>query len=120
MKASGSTPTQTIERLCLLQLSTGNGIINADGDLWKIQRKAGLRFFSTPNLKTLIDVVLPPIVADTQRTLDAAVQNATLVDLQSVLLELTTRLMGNMAYDVRLELGVLDLLNSVYKRNNNK
>ena len=104
----------------LIGLSTGNGIINADGDLWKIQRKAGLRFFSTPNLKTLIDDVLPPIVADTQRTLDAAVQNATLVDLQSVLLELTTRLMGNMAYDVRHELGVLDLLDSVYEKNNNE
>ena len=105
MKVSGSTPTQIIKRLCLLQFSTGNGIINADGDLWKIQRKAGLRFFSTPNLKTLIDVVLPPIVADTERLLDAAAKNATLVDLQSVLLELTTRVMGNMAYDVRLKLG---------------
>ena len=115
---SGSTPTQIFKRLCLLQFSPGNGIINADGDLWKIQRKAGLRFFSTPNLKTLIDVVLPPIVADTERLLDAAAKNATLVDLQSVLLELTTRLMGNMAYDVRLELGNLDLLDLVYKNNN--
>ncbi|KAK0511642.1 hypothetical protein JMJ35_006215 [Cladonia borealis] len=78
----------------------GNGIINADGDLWKIQRKAGLRFFSTPNLKTLIDVVLPPLVADTEKRLDAAAENAMVVDLQSVFLELTTRLMGNMAYNM--------------------
>ena len=115
---SGSTPTHIIKRLCLLQFSTGNGIINADGDLWKIQRKVGLRFFSTPNLKMLIDDVLPPIVADTERILDAAAKNATLVDLQSVLLELTTRLMGNMAYDVRLKLGILDPSILVYKNNN--
>ena len=41
-------------------------------------------------------------MADTEKTLDDAAQTATSVDLQSVLLELTTRLMGNMAYDVRL------------------
>ena len=87
--------------LILTLVESGNGIINADGDLWKIQRKAGLRFFSNANLKALIDNVLPPIVADTERTLDEAAQNGIVVDLQTVLLELTTRLMGNMAYDVR-------------------
>ncbi|KAL2047240.1 hypothetical protein N7G274_001259 [Stereocaulon virgatum] len=78
----------------------GNGIINADGELWKIQRKAGLRFFSNANLRTLIDDVLPSILADTEKTLDDAAQAAASVDLQSILLELTTRLMGNMAYDM--------------------
>lgn len=86
---------------CLSLILKGNGIITADGDLWKTQRKAGLRFFSNANLKTLIDDALPPILADTESLLDEAAKNGTPVDLQNVLLELTTRLMGSMAYDVR-------------------
>ena len=78
----------------------GNGIINADGDLWKVQRKSGLRFFSNANLKTFIDEVLPPLLADTEQVLDDAVQHRKQIDLQQVLLELTTRFMGNVAYDV--------------------
>ena len=80
----------------------GNGIINADGPLWKIQRKAGLRFFNSANLKTFIEDVLPPILADTEEYLDNASRKDSVVDLQKVLLDLTTRLMGNMAYDVRI------------------
>lgn len=80
----------------------GNGIINADGELWKIQRKAGLRFFGSANLKHFIDKILPPILADTVRLLDDASKDGRSVDLQSVFLELTTRLMGVMAYDVCL------------------
>ena len=87
--------------LLLMTHSLGNGIINADGELWKIQRKAGLRFFSNANLKAFIENVLPPIFADTEEYLDEASRNKTILDLQTVLLDLTTRLMGNMAYDVR-------------------
>ena len=79
---------------------SGNGIINADGDIWKIQRKAGLRFFSSANLKTFIEDILPPIFEDTKKTLNDALRCEKIIDLQSVLLDLTTRLMGNMAYDV--------------------
>ncbi|MCJ1251692.1 hypothetical protein MMC30_008927, partial [Trapelia coarctata] len=78
----------------------GNGIINADGELWRIQRKAGLRFFSNANLKTFINDIVPPLLADTKRDLDDASRNGAVVDLQDVLLELTTRLMGKMAYDM--------------------
>ena len=39
-------------------------------------------------------------MADTEKALDDAAQTNTLIDLQSMLIELTTRLMGNMAYDV--------------------
>ncbi len=91
-----------LRTLVLTNILKGNGIINADGELWKIQRKAGLRFFSNANLKTFIDEILPPVLADTERTLDEAAQKSSQVDLQSILLELTTRLMGNMAYDVCL------------------
>ncbi|KAL8800626.1 MAG: hypothetical protein Q9182_005039 [Xanthomendoza sp. 2 TL-2023] len=79
----------------------GDGIINADGELWRIQRKAGLRFFSNANLKTFIDEALPPILDDTERFLDHAVDRQAIVDIQEVCLELTTRLMGKVAYDVR-------------------
>ena len=80
--------------------SVGNGIINADGELWKIQRKAGLRFFSNANLKNLIEEILPPILADTEKYLNHAAKMDNSVNLQSVMLELTTRVMGNMAYDM--------------------
>ncbi|KAL8986075.1 MAG: hypothetical protein Q9177_004267, partial [Variospora cf. flavescens] len=78
----------------------GNGIINADGDLWRIQRKAGLRFFSNANLKIFLDEALPPILDDTETFLDAAVNSEETVDMQQVFLELTTRLMGKVAYDM--------------------
>jgi len=78
----------------------GNGIINADGELWRIQRKAGLRFFSNANLKTFINDILPPLLAETKRDLDEASRTGAVIDLQNVLLELTTRLIGKMAYDV--------------------
>ncbi|KAL8691953.1 MAG: hypothetical protein Q9218_002915 [Villophora microphyllina] len=78
----------------------GNGIINADGELWRIQRKAGLRFFSNPNLKRFIDQDLPPIINDTERHLDEVALGEQVVDMQEVFLELTTRLMGKVAYDM--------------------
>ncbi|KAL8873385.1 MAG: hypothetical protein Q9174_001141 [Haloplaca sp. 1 TL-2023] len=78
----------------------GNGIINADGELWKVQRKAGLRFFSNANLKAFIDEALPPILDDTKKLLDEASRNETVVDMQEVFLELTTRLMGKVAYEM--------------------
>ena len=68
--------------------------------MWKIQRKAGLRFFSNANLKTFIEHVVPPIFKDTEKSLNDASRCEKVIDLQSVLLDLTTRLMGNMAYDV--------------------
>lgn len=86
--------------LVLSGCDAGNGIINADGDLWKTQRKAGLRFFGNSNLKDFIDLVLPSYLADTEHRLDTAVETSKPVDLQQIFLELTTRLMGQMAYDV--------------------
>ncbi|MCJ1478161.1 hypothetical protein MMC13_006837 [Lambiella insularis] len=84
----------------------GNGIINADGELWRIQRKAGLRFFSNSNLRTFINDVLPPVLAETQLGLDKASETGSVVDLQHVLLELTTRLMGRMAYNMDMHGGL--------------
>ncbi|KAG8531450.1 uncharacterized protein KY384_003079 [Bacidia gigantensis] len=78
----------------------GHGIINADGELWKIQRKAGLRFFSNANLKLFIDDILPSLLNDTRDFLYHAASSGDKVDLQAVFHELTTRLMGNVAYDM--------------------
>ncbi|KAI4128051.1 MAG: hypothetical protein LQ347_004345 [Umbilicaria vellea] len=78
----------------------GNGIINADGELWRIQRKAGLRFFSNANLKAFVDEILPPFLEDTKQTLHDIAKQGDAVDLQHVFHELTTRLMGKMAYDM--------------------
>ena len=86
-----------------LVILVGNGIINADGDLWRVQRKAGLRFFSNAQLKSFIDDVLPPLLEDTRKVLDEAAQSRTIVDMQEIFLELTTRLMGTVAYDVCLQ-----------------
>lgn len=83
-------------------LGVGNGIINADGDLWKRQRKAGLPFFSNANLKAFIDRVVPPYLKDTEKRLEHAASNSDPIDMQDVFLELTTRVMGEMAYDVRV------------------
>lgn len=81
--------------------ATGNGIINADGDLWRLQRNAGLPFFSNSNLKLFINQVMPPYLERTgQRLKSMAINGGQHEDLQDVFLELTTLLMGKMAYDV--------------------
>ena len=78
----------------------GHGILNADGQLWRVQRKAGLRFFSNSNLQHFIDHMLPPLLDDMHFRLEKAAVDTSIVDLQAEFLELTTRLMGKIAYDV--------------------
>ncbi|KAI9844049.1 MAG: hypothetical protein M1838_002340 [Thelocarpon superellum] len=80
----------------------GHGIINVDGPQWRIQRKAGLRFFSTTNLKTLIDVFVPRFLADTRTDLRRQAHQRSVFDLEEVFLEFTTRLMGRAAYDMNM------------------
>jgi len=77
----------------------GNGIINADGELWKVQRKAGLHFLSTSNLRVLTDVALPKYLTESVQVLKDSIGNS-VVDLEEIFHELTTQLMGRMAYDV--------------------
>lgn len=82
-----------------LTTSTGNGIINVDGDLWRLQRKAGLSFLSAANVRTLTADVLPLYIAEGVHYLMERL-DGTVVDLQYVFHEITTQLMGNMAYNV--------------------
>ncbi len=78
---------------------SGNGIINADGELWKVQRKAGLHFLSNANLRVLTDVALPQYLSENVQILQNLESGAT-IDLEETFHELTTQLMGRMAYNV--------------------
>lgn len=75
-----------------------------------MQRKAGLRFLTTSNLKYFIDDILPPMFETMALRLDAAADAGTIIDLQQELLDLTTRFFGKVAYDVRRLLTLLPLL----------
>ncbi|KAK0668467.1 cytochrome P450, partial [Cercophora samala] len=77
----------------------GNGIINADGDFWKLQRKAGLSFLNTANLRVLTDVALPQYLSESVKELESAKPDQ-VIDLQDIFHEITTKLMGKMAYNV--------------------
>ncbi|KAL2019395.1 hypothetical protein VTK56DRAFT_9686 [Thermocarpiscus australiensis] len=79
----------------------GNGIINADGELWKRQRKAGLAFLTTANLRVLTDVALPQYLSESIDDLKSSM-GAGPVNLQHVFHTITTRLMGKMAYDMEM------------------
>ncbi|KAF6818403.1 cytochrome p450 [Colletotrichum plurivorum] len=80
----------------------GNGIINVDGDLWKVQRKAGLNFLNTSNLKLLTDVFLPQYLSQSVTFLRRKANSGLVVDLQAVFHEITTQLMGRMAYNMEM------------------
>ncbi|ETN44343.1 uncharacterized protein HMPREF1541_10523 [Cyphellophora europaea CBS 101466] len=80
----------------------GHGIINATGPVWRAQRKAGLRFFSGTTLEALVDDVLPELYHDVENTLLAAFQSGETLDLQRVFHDLTTSIMGLMAYDMHI------------------
>ena len=83
-----------------LLYTIGYGIINADGELWKAQRKAGLAFLSTANLRILTDVALPQYLSHAVERL-TSLSDGNVVDLQKIFHEITTQLMGKMAYNVR-------------------
>ena len=88
----------------------GHGIINANGELWKAQRKAGLTFFSGTSLESFIQNVLPEAFVRTRTRLLECAQSSSQVDLQDVFLELTTKAVGRMAYNVSPPIIALVLL----------
>ncbi|OHW96015.1 cytochrome p450 [Colletotrichum incanum] len=85
----------------------GNGIINVDGDLWKVQRKAGLSFLNASNFRVLTDVALPEYLSRSVAFLKNRT-NKGVVDLQAVFHEITTQLMGKMAYNAQMEMHAED------------
>lgn len=78
----------------------GHGIINADGDLWRVQRRAGMQFLNAANLRVLTDIALPRYLADSIDYLRKRANGRVVVDLQTVFHEITSQLMGKMAYNV--------------------
>lgn len=80
----------------------GNGIINADGELWKIQRKAGLAFLNNTNLRVLTDIALPQYLARSVEYLRNCGEDNTVVDFQVVFHEISSQLMGKMAYNMEM------------------
>ncbi|CAM1501877.1 Fc.00g038610.m01.CDS01 [Cosmosporella sp. VM-42] len=80
----------------------GHGIINVDGDLWRLQRRAGLQFLSKANLKVLTERALPEYVKQSIDNLGKAADVGQIADLQGVIHEVTTQLMGRMAYNMEM------------------
>ncbi|KAL4724055.1 hypothetical protein ACLX1H_008663 [Fusarium chlamydosporum] len=80
----------------------GHGIINVDGEFWRLQRKAGLRFLSAAALKTLTSERLPKYLEQAIRVLKRKEEEREVVDLQAVVHEVTTQLMGRMAYNMEM------------------
>lgn len=83
----------------------GHGIVNADGDVWRAQRKAGLGFLNTANIRVLTDIALPQYLADTLshlRKQAADESKSKTTDLQAVFHELTSCIMGRMAYNMEM------------------
>ena len=82
--------------------AAGNGIINAEGEYWKLQRKAGMKFLTSANLRVLLENVLPEYLSVACDHLEARARRREAADLQYVFREITSRIMGRMAYDVSL------------------
>jgi hypothetical protein len=84
-----------------LTIVVGYGIINATGELWRAQRKAGMKFFSGANLDIMIEDVLPDVYDKISEEFVDAADSRSVVDLQAIFHDLTTTVVGRMAYDVR-------------------
>ncbi len=80
-------------------IASGYGIINASGDLWRAQRKAGLKFFGGDSLDILVEDVLPEAYQRSRAELLELSKIGKQVDLQRFFLDLTTTTVGQMAYD---------------------
>ncbi|KAK7975594.1 SKT5 [Apiospora arundinis] len=81
----------------------GRGIINVDGEPWRVQRKAGLSFLNAANLRVLTDVALPKYLSQSVASLkQRGGEEGGVVDMQYVFHEITSQLMGKMAYNMEM------------------
>ncbi|RKF64472.1 Cytochrome P450 94A1 [Golovinomyces cichoracearum] len=78
----------------------GNGIINVDNELWKMQRKCGLKFFSKTNLENIMTLALPHYLSQTVEVLESSDDST--IDMNNIFHELTTQLMGRVAYNMEI------------------
>lgn len=80
----------------------GSGIINSDGELWKVQRRAGMAFLNPANLRILTDIALPQYLTQSIENLKKWGEDGRVVDMQVVFHEISSQLMGKMAYDMEM------------------
>ncbi|KAJ3145294.1 hypothetical protein HDU89_007151, partial [Geranomyces variabilis] len=78
----------------------GNGIINSDGAMWKIQRKAGASFFSPRNIKRWVEEVFPLHMTRLHAVLARAAAANVVVNVQELVLEFTLRVFLDIAYGI--------------------
>jgi cytochrome P450 len=70
--------------------------------MWRTQRKAGLHFLSSSNLRVLTEVALPQYLDDAVDELKEYAEDGVEFDLQEVFHDITTGLMGKMAYNMEM------------------
>ena len=76
--------------------------------MWRTQRKAGLSFLNTANIRVLTDIALPHYLDSTlahlqkQAAASSQQDKTTAIDLQAVFHELTSCIMGRMAYNMEM------------------
>ncbi|KAM5350745.1 hypothetical protein ACJ41O_007250 [Fusarium nematophilum] len=80
----------------------GSGILNVDGALWRPQRKAGQRFFTASNINRIAKSDLPNILDPARDSLEMSAQQGTPADLEPIVHEITTQLIGKMAYGMEM------------------
>ncbi|KAI8664740.1 hypothetical protein NCS56_00907700 [Fusarium sp. Ph1] len=85
-----------------LQDLFGYGIVNVDGDLRRRQRAAGTHFFNGSTMKRLTETELPRALEQIVCQLNQYANVGTAIDLEAVLHELTTQLIGRLAYGVEM------------------
>lgn len=78
----------------------GAGIINASHENWRAQRRIGLKFFSGKNLELMVEEILLEAYQRLKERLSKHAEYGTTVDMQSVFLDFTSFVMGQMAFDV--------------------
>lgn len=77
----------------------GRGFLVADGETWKVQRKAGLIMFTQKNLQNSLEKCLEKQMEYIKSFLKAS--EGTVLDLQEVFTDFTTRFWLQAAYGVR-------------------
>jgi hypothetical protein len=80
----------------------GDGIVNADGDLWRVQRRVGRDFLSAANHKHLCNEVLPQVWKKAEADLLRACKEGSDVDLSVLTEEFALSVMGFTAFGVSL------------------
>jgi cytochrome P450 len=79
----------------------GDGIFNADGDLWSLQRKIASHEFNTRSLKSFISSTVASQISNRLiPCLSAACDNNQILDLQEVLTEFSFNNICNVAFGV--------------------